>query len=281
MNSLNKAILKTLAYSDIFDFPLTGKEIHRFLVGKKFSQEEVGLELGRIKKVSKKSNLFCLNGREEVFKKRFLKEIQSEEKLAENIKIIKLLQYIPFIQFVGISGSLAVKNAEENDDIDLFIITDRNIWTARFFAILLFKVFGKHRSKNSKKIKNKFCLNMFISDIKLEFSKEKRNLYIAREIAQIMPVFNKGSVFERFLKQNNWIRDFLPNLQNGTEQANKKKSIIFFPMEQILKKIQLIKINKTKTKETIQESFLAFHPFDFSKFCLGKYKSNLRKMGLG
>ncbi|MGH2582056.1 MAG: hypothetical protein ACRDFQ_04080, partial [Anaerolineales bacterium] len=38
---LRSAVLFTLAYSDVFDYPLTVEEIHRYLIGHGARQEEV------------------------------------------------------------------------------------------------------------------------------------------------------------------------------------------------------------------------------------------------
>lgn len=282
-NSLKEAILKTLVYSDIFDYPLTKEEIHKFLTGKKTKQKSINEILDKTVEISKNGKFFCLKGRESIFRKRKEREKESKEKLRENIKLIKLLRFLPFIKFVGISGGLSIKNAEKDDDIDLFIITSNNIWTARFFSILLFKLLKKHRSRKTRDVKDKFCLNMFIRGDSLAFEDNKKNIYTAREILQIIPVINKGGLYEKFIKENSWVFGFFPNFyskNSGDLEPNFKNSVFTIPIELVLKKVQLILIKRKKTREIVENGLLAFHPFDFSAFVLKKYQEGLRKYSL-
>ena len=58
--------LATLAYHDIFDYPLTLSEVRHLLVGKKATQAPVGQELARLvkaKKIGAKDGYFYLKGR--------------------------------------------------------------------------------------------------------------------------------------------------------------------------------------------------------------------------
>ena len=91
-SKVEEAILKTLLYSDIFDFPLTKEELWRFLISdKKIEFEEFNKDLKKLisidKEVSKDSSstFYCLLKRDEIFIKRIenLKEVKKKLAIAK------------------------------------------------------------------------------------------------------------------------------------------------------------------------------------------------------
>src|SRR5690606_1722841 len=97
----------------------------------------------------------------------------SHEKMVRIQKYIEVLSLSAYIQFVGLSGSVSMENAEENDDIDLFIISEHNrMWTARLYCIIFALIMGIKRPrviKNEGVAKDKACLNLFFdkADMKI------------------------------------------------------------------------------------------------------------------
>jgi len=53
---------------------------------------------------------------------------------------------------------------------------------------------------------------MLIDEERLEFKKSERNLYLAHEIAQLRPLFQRDKIYEKFMPHNNWIKKYLPNI---------------------------------------------------------------------
>ncbi|MDH7476381.1 MAG: hypothetical protein QHH09_02835 [Microgenomates group bacterium] len=84
------------------------------------------------------------------FQKRFS---QSQKKLHRlRFKLyLKLISVFPQIKLVGLSGSLSMMNAKENDDIDLFIITANNrLFTGRFIALALAEFLRIRRAREER-----------------------------------------------------------------------------------------------------------------------------------
>jgi len=97
MDSKNQAIIKTLIYSDIFDFPLTKQEIWKYLISnKKISQKDF-LKLLKNKKTLSKNNFYFLKGREEIIRKR-----KDRKKIGVN-KIEKAKNRFAFCKFTLLS----------------------------------------------------------------------------------------------------------------------------------------------------------------------------------
>ena len=290
-NSVN-AVLKTLIYSDIFDYPLKKQEIYRYLIESKINEESLGQILASIDRhIAFKNNYYCLLGRENIIKKRIQREKESKIKLQIAQTIIKRISFLPTTLVIGISGALAMENAEEKDDIDLFIITKKNtLWSTRLFLILLLKIMGKYRKRGDKNVANKICLNMFLDQDGLVLPVERQNLYSAHEITQLLPIFQRQNTYQKFLNSNTWVYKFLPNARKKKADTinNLEYSIssifnfIFFfpPLELISKKIQLYFIEKHKTVETISDKMLAFHPIDYNKQTSLLYEKRLKKYGL-
>ncbi len=304
MIGLKKAILQTLIYSDLFDYPLTKDEIWRFLISdEKISKQSLEKILAlHLRGVSiKKDRFYCFENREEIISKRLGKEEESDKKLELAKKIISKLSIVPTIQFIGISGALAMKNSDKDDDIDLFVIAKKNtLWTTRLLVLFFLQMLGHRRKRTDKKFSNKICLNMFLDESLLSLSKERQDLYTAHEVVQMIPVFERENTYGKFIESNLWVKKYLPNFKRRTNQSrtpacqslalagrqNHTESIfnvvlcqVLFPsvVEALARKIQLHSIKKHQTIETVSDTLLAFHPLDYKKRILKMYNKNLKK----
>ncbi len=210
----------------------------------------------------------------------------SERKLKKIESYVKILEKFTQIKLIGISGSVAMMNAEKKDDIDLFIITAKNrLWTARFIAVFLAHILGLRRRRNIKRAPDKVCLNLFFEETNTGIPDFKKNEYVAHEILQMKPLVNKDGAYERFLLENRWVFEMFPNsisvMPNLFQHLNNKKKIlkrtqngVFIKIcnliEQILKDFQLISIRKHQTTEIVTDTQLWFFPDDFEKKIKGK-----------
>lgn len=285
MKSLaKKAILQTIVYSDIFDFPLKEEEIFLYLTSDVISsQEDIKKEIKKISKIIYKDGYYCLKGREEIIKKRKNRKKEAVKKFLYVWRAKKVLSVIPTIKFIGISGGLAMENVEPEDDIDLFIIVSgKTVWVTRFLATIFLQALGLRRKRNEQNAGNKICLNMFLSDSSLKLPKEKRSLYTAHEIVQLKSLLNKSQTHERFLQENNWIRLFLPHVAPQQVIQSQKKSVvalILYIVEPLFKWIQYKYMESHISLETVSDVSLFFHPIDYRVKIMEEYKRRCRKYG--
>lgn len=313
MDRINSAILSTLIYSDIFDYPLTKEELWKYLISKeniprklfntviagqsvtktlpyissslvKQTGSFVCLRVGELKGWVTIFPFFCLRGREHIIQKRIEREKISEKKIIIAKKYAKVLSVIPTVQLIGISGSLSMKNADQKDDVDFFIITKkRTIWLTRLLILLLLQVIGRRRKRTDAYNANKICVNLLFDESDLHFSKERQNLYTAHEIVQMKPLFIRATTYSGFLFANKWITEFLPNvLEIATERQSdrattrkytKNRFVAF--VEFIAKHLQLAYMRKHRTKEIITDTILAFHPEDKKDKVLGDFNKKI------
>ncbi len=280
-------ILQTLIYAGIFHFPLNEDELWRYLIADKFySKRALKKALTQVSSVvSYQQGYYMLKGSESIVKKRLQREKISQEKYYKAKKVARLLSAIPTISFIGLSGGVAIHNASENDDIDFFIITyPRALWISRFLLLIVLEFLGKRRKKLGKHTSNKICVNMLVTQDSMQLPKKRHDLFTAHEITQMVPLFERSDVYKRFFEKNRWTQVYLPNARAFSTPFFKKphkNSILLHGallLEPIAKKIQYWYMKKGITNETISDTLLAFHPFDYRTYSLNKYQSIVRKL---
>ncbi len=210
---MKSAIIKTLLYADIFDYPLKPEEVWQWLIWEK---KELPSKLNFEKALSdfkKIKGLYSLNDKRELVILRKQREKYSAKKFIKARKISRIAGIIPLVKFVGITGALAMENAKEDDDIDFLIITASGwLWTTRFLITILLNLLGVRRKPQDKVFKDKICLNLFLEEDHLGF--KKQNLFLAHEISQVRPLVDKNKTYQRFLAANKWVKNYLPNAFN-------------------------------------------------------------------
>ena len=265
---MNDHVLRALAYADIFDYPLTGKEIHHWAIGE--SQP----------KIRATNKFHTLPNRQRLIALRQNKQPWNLQKKALAKKVGKWLQHIPTIQLIAITGALAMNNADKDDDIDLMVITSPNrLWLTRLLVIPLLEILGiRRRPHNSLFVipnsNNKICLNLWLDETALSVPKPQRSLYTAHEVAQIVPIVNKRHTYEKFLSANSWISRFLPNISipNLPNSPNLPNIIAF--------KLQYLYMKSKMTREKIGLHFAFFHPRNTGKLVMQEYNKRLKKLDL-
>ena len=229
LSFIDRAILETLVYSDIFEYPLQLKELHRFLP-ERVDIEKLPGAIGSLHEyVVRKDDYYFLAGREETVGIRKQREARSRKLLPRAIQYGCVLGSLPFIRMVALTGSLAVMNVSKDSDFDYMLVTaPGRVWTARVFALLfnrLVRPFGPA-----------ICPNLIVSETALEWP--QHDLYSARELYQMIPIMGMD-VYHRLMKANQWVREFFPNafldfnsllLESLQARAPSLHEIIEFPL---------------------------------------------------
>lgn len=201
LDNLSRAVLHTVAYSDIFDYPLTAREIQLYLTGVRASLNEIVQIVGEAGIVTQTGDYFTLPGREEIVGIRMQREARSHELLPLAIRYGRVLGTLPYIRMVTLTGSLAVMNVSKDHDFDYMLVTaPGRLWAARAFALAF--------NRLTRLQGYILCPNLIISETALEWP--LHDLYSARELCQMIPIAGMD-VYRRLLAANVWARDFLPN----------------------------------------------------------------------
>lgn len=308
-NMLSEAILKTIVYFDIFDYPLTPIEIWRFLYQESASLSEIIVALEnneRLKTILEtKNGFYFLKGREGIAQMRIQRAQQAMKKWKITQKAASLLRFVPFVQFIAICNDLAYQNAPAKSDIDFFICLRRGrIWTGRFLVTALLYLAGLWR--HNQKITNRICLSFFITDETLNLEpllKQPADPYFAFWLATLWPIFDQ-QVFQKFFQANAWLQNYFPDLQTilthpqwsiqdsaGSYWWRKMGERILGSkigdyLEKFFRWFQIKKMCKTKkckpeqltrgTDVIINDEILKFHEHDTREAVRKKWEENLK-----
>lgn len=219
MSDLEKSILKTIAFFDIFYYPLTITEIWKWLYKPqaKYSLFDIkqALENSSVLKnlLGSKEGFYYLQGSDHIYLRRKHNNNLAERKFRKAIYLTKIYRFIPFVKMVAVCNSLGYSNAGEKSDIDLFVIARHNtIWLARFFTILVVKFLHMRPTEDNKQ--DAFCLSFFIDEDHLNIINSRMghdDIYYPYWISNLVPIYNSDGIYERFLEANKWYKDYLPN----------------------------------------------------------------------
>ncbi|MBT4350001.1 hypothetical protein HOD19_04500 [bacterium] len=216
---IESSILKTIAFFDVFNFPLTAEEVWKWLYrpGRKVPLSEVRNILQNsdflADKIVRTEAFWSLKGREYTYIIRKHHNNLAERKFTRALRLVRIYKYLPFIKMIAICNTLAYSNTGEESDIDFFIITAKNkIWLVRFFTILLVYIFGMRPTYEDSK--DAFCLSFFISEDNLDIRRimmHNNDIYSPYWIRQLLPVYNVDNTYNDFLAANQWTEQHLPN----------------------------------------------------------------------
>jgi hypothetical protein len=189
----------------MFDYPLKKNEIFLFLNhGDDFIEFERALNfLTNDSIIFKIGEFYSLHNNPALGARRQNGYDRAIIMLRKAEKAAKIISAFPFVKGVAVSGSLSKYFADENTDVDFFIITTPNrLWIARTFLHLFKKITFLFN------LQDLFCMNYFVDQSEPVIL--EKNIYTATEVATILPV-RGGEAFEIFFRANSWTRNFLPN----------------------------------------------------------------------
>jgi hypothetical protein len=210
--ALSSDILRTVAYFGLFEYPVTPEQIFAFLPRNSVTSDDVRQAaegLVRDGALRSSEGYFHLPGMDEAT----ATQRRSGEKRAERMftiarRVAGVFKRVPFIRAVFITGSLSKSVADRESDIDFMIVTvPGRLWIVRSMLTLIRKVF----LFGSRKY---FCTNYYVTES--GFPVRRRNMYTAIETVTVKPVWN-GEAFARFLQQNEWTKEFLPNMTTAAD----------------------------------------------------------------
>jgi hypothetical protein len=212
-DALRHAILLTLAYADLFDYPLSRAEIHRYLIGcassvaavREMLEEDAELHA----RLERTGDWFHLPGRRGIVETRRFRMQSSAQLRAEARPYVGAIVRLPLVRFVAVTGALAMDNAEPGADVDLFILArPGRLWLCRLLVLAVVRI-AALRGRS-------ICPNFMLSTDQLAL--RERNLFTAHEFAQLAPI-EQTAWYHAFRAANSWTLEVLPNARDGRAAA--------------------------------------------------------------
>ncbi len=296
LNHTEVAILKTMAYYDIFNYPLTADEIRSNLhvnnSGELIngSQLDLLIEKGLVFRFDR---FYSLNDNLGEVEERVRGNKQADAWMGKARRFSHIISNFPYVRGVSLSGSLSKGYLGEDPDIDYFIITKPGrLWLTRSLLVIFKRVF----LANSHKY---FCVNYFIDSHNLEL--EEKNIFTATELATLIPVYGEDTK-KKFFEKNIWVRDFLPNYEikemtgvSGSKRTFGKRFIEWLFDNKLGDSLDdyFMGITTRHWKKKFKEKYsendfeLVFksgkevskhHPRNFQKYVLESYKKKIREI---
>jgi hypothetical protein len=214
MERVEAAIVRTVLYADVFDFPMTIPEIHHFLI------HDTPLSLSLVTKAFETSptlkellrrddGYVTFADRQELIALRVGRERSSQKLWTLAMRYGTWMGRLPFVRMVALTGALAVRNAAaDDDDLDYLVVTQvGRVWLARAFAILLVRL-GRLRGVE-------ICPNYILAEDSL--IQDKQDVFMAHEVVQMVPLYG-FRIYEEMRQLNTWVTEYLPNA-DGTFHA--------------------------------------------------------------
>lgn len=216
--ALRRSLAATLAYFDLFDYPLTLAELmrHRYRfpdepASSPWSAADVLAALDDVAFGTKDGHWF-LAGREAVVETRARRFRLAERKLARARRVAAFLRLLPSVRMVAICNSLAIANEDVESDIDLFVVArPRTLWVTRFAVVSVLALLGLRPDDRSHA--DKVCMSFFVSEDCMDLSRcafAPDDTYLRYWIATLQPVHDADGTFGRFVAANAWVKDRLP-----------------------------------------------------------------------
>ncbi len=283
--NLERAVLATLIYSNLFSYPLTAKEVWLWLpqrarLKKVYEQLNFLVEQN---KIGYQSPFYFLKQEKEIISGRLKRELVSDLKIVKAKLIGQRLASLPWVGMVAISGNLAMRAAEKKDDIDLMIIgLPGALFRARMASILLTELLGLRRRPEKKEAPDKICLNLFLESNNLNLPQKRRDFYTAHEALQLLPVAGDKKLYQQFLLDNSWLANYLPQIyqkrlgeqfltQSPTFESKKTKSSW---LEKVLMAGQLAYAKQHRRLIESKDRQLFFHPQDQRQRILTRFEKD-------
>lgn len=204
-NVMEEAILRTLAYGDIFDCALTVKEIYRYLEGARAYPHTIEKLLKNGKLLSSHTRMLgkyvCLRGREGLVEMRQQRQAIATVAWPKAHHYAGLIARLPFVRMVAVTGSLAVNNPAQTSDIDYLVVTTiGRVWLCRAMIIGIVRWAAQYGDL--------ICPNYILSENALV--SDHRDLYSAHEFVQMVPLVGLETYY-KMRNLNRWTNRFLPN----------------------------------------------------------------------
>lgn len=300
LSSLRERCLATLAYFDLFDYPLKFEELHNYFLGEQPTDAALKDFLHHHREtIHHQDGYYFLKGRDLIVVTRDEREIVSQKYWKKVRWFLPLIQFVPFIAMVGVCNTLAYNNASKDSDIDLFIVARRGrLFFVRFLTVVLFGLLGVRRHGN--KTARRFCLSFYVDESALNLEKiqeHENDIYLPYWILTMKPIYGQKT-YGKFVNENLWIQKYFQRTLKMRQDFWGNNILKFFArlkeflwrgkwgdaLEKKLRDAQMARHQRNLRKLpdgasiVVSEHMLKFHNVDRRKDIAQRFEARLREL---
>ena len=199
-----KAIIKIIAFFDLFDYPLTPLEIWTYQ-DKKIALEKVINILDNLPKIARGQGFVYLPAREAIIISRQKRFNYTQRKLKIARRFTRLFSNCTWVEAVFLGNSLGAFNLRDESDIDFVIISrPGRLWLTRLYCAGLAALLNSRPRPRNKR--DKICLSFYISSAHLnldDLQLQPEDPYFFYWLRSLILLYNKNKTYEKFLRANN------------------------------------------------------------------------------
>lgn len=299
---LREAILKTVVFFDLFNYPLTRWEIWQNLPIKiDLSDLEIALDnfLQQENILEVWDGFYFLAGRNELIKIRRERYNYANSKIKIARRASWFFRLLPSVKMVAVSNLIGHHNLRDESDVDILIISSpRRVWLSRLYCTGLMKLANQRPRQGNKR--NKICLSFYASVDGLNMENLRLDVhdpYFDHWFLGLYPVYDQENILSYLHFKNVWLKEVFPNsllLKDSFPDNYFKRSFgewLFFGLGDVLdfisKKIQMLIMPKRMKELALKEAgvllsdtILRFYLNDRREEFYKKYHDRLIKLDI-
>jgi len=209
-----RGVVQTLVYFDMFDYPLTARELFLYHPDPNISRSVLEGRLAApatLSVLGHEKGYYFLRGRAHLAGQRALAEQKAQPLLHMARIAMHRIKKLPFVRGIYLSGDLSKGVAGESSDLDFFIITAAHrVWLCK----LMLALFRRMPRCNPHRL---LCFNYLLDESAMELA--EKNEYTAFETAALYPLWNI-ELLKRFFHDNEWVRRYIPRYDQSADQVS-------------------------------------------------------------
>lgn len=293
-------ILRTLAFFDLFDHPLSLYELYAWRVEgawQSWSAFRAALDAleqaGRVRVVD---GMVMLHDRAEILETRRARQQWIVKKMKRAMRAARLLRWVPFVEMAAVCNRLSVGHPHEDSDIDAFIIIrDGRLWFGRLLVTGVLQLASLRR--HGSRIANRVCLSFYVTPraAELDAIRLDDDWYLRYWISHLLPLYVRGTMMSDFWQANAWAHGSFHQVPMPMPFFSPRAPLVIRAvdwlfsewignaLERVARFVQQKRMGATEPKGTaviISDTMLKFHEQDRRAFYATEWLARTNELGI-
>ncbi|MFC1702865.1 hypothetical protein ACFLZO_00170 [Patescibacteria group bacterium] len=214
--NLRDAVAATLTYFDLFDYPLTLQELRRYLYRYPHEGDIAPTTTDLLRTLEdpafgSMSGFYFLVGRSGIVAVRQKRFRMAERKYRRALAFARVTRFLPSVRLISVCNSLAISNAGDKSDIDMFLVVrPGTVWATRLLVAGTLSLLRLRPTKTRHA--DMFCISFYVSETNMNLASvalPDGDMYLRYWIASLIPIYDTGDMMRTLVEAN---RDLLSDI---------------------------------------------------------------------